>query len=120
MKPMPRQRSAKPELRTVTWAIRWSNPHKPRRPDQPEELLRVTRRVASTADTPPEITAAYKIGTGYCIQCSVTPGKPPRRLSEASKRKMRRTKLRKRLEKNSPLFADELYEETIRENPNYY
>lgn len=114
------QRKTKPELRTVTWAIRWGNPHKPCPAGQPEELLRVTLRVASTAVTPPEITAAYKIGTGYCIQVSVEPGRPPRRLSEESKRKLRRSNLRKRLEKNSPLFADELYDKTIEENPNYY
>lgn len=106
-------------MRNVTWAIVWSNPHRPRPPDKPEELLRITRLVSSTTEVPPEIRDFPIIGSGYCIQCWVEPT-PGRQLTEAQKQKIRRSNLRRRLYKRFPLFAESWYREALERKPDYY
>ena len=108
-------------MRAYTWSIRWSNPYTKPPDGQPEVLLSVTRAAASGADTPREISEAYRIGTGYAIFCCLAePPVPKRRLSPAAKQKLRRARLRRRLDKRAPLYADELYAEELRAHPDYY
>lgn len=104
-----------------TWSIRWSNPYTKPPDGRPEVLLSVTRAAASGVDTPREISESYSIGTGYAIFCCLAePPAPKRRLSPATKQKLRRARLRRRLEKRAPLYAAELYAEELRAHPDYY
>ena len=108
----------------VTWKIAWSNPHRPRE-NKPAELLCVTRHTTSTAETPQQIEdwfAANGFGTGYALFVSVIPDpdKKPRWWSEATKQKVRRSRLNNRLEQKASLFKELLYRQIITDNPNYY
>lgn len=108
-------------MRNYTWTIRWSNPYTKPPDGKPEVLLSVTRSVASTADVPQEIQDFKTIGTGYAIHCCCEDTlQPKRKLKVESLHKLRRTKLRKRLEKKSPLYAKELFTEELRAKPEYY
>jgi hypothetical protein len=108
-------------MRVYTWTIRWSNPYTKPPDGRPEVLLSVTRAAASGAHTPREISEAYTIGSGYAIFCclAVQPT-PSRKLSDAARRKRRRTLLRRRLETRTPLYAEKLYAEELSANPDYY
>src|SRR3712207_8637460 len=52
-------------LRNVTWAIVWSNPHRPRPPDKPEELLRITRDRKSTRLNSSHANISYAV---FCLK----------------------------------------------------
>lgn len=48
------------------------------------------------------------------------PSEEPRRISDEARYRGRRRRLRKRLEKRQPLFADEEYERELAARPEYY
>ncbi len=113
-----------PAEKLVTWKIAWSNPHRPGE-NKPAELLRITRRATSTAETPPQVEdwfAANGFGTGYALFVSVIPepDKKLRRWSEAAKQKARRSRLNNRLEQKASLFKELLYRQIIAADPHYY
>lgn len=110
-------------MRTYTWTIRWGNPYTRPPAGKPEVLLSVTRQVASSADMPPEIAAVRTIGTGYSIHCRFegdSDHRPRRRMGEEARQRMRIARLRTRLAKKAPLFAEELLAEELRAKPDYY
>jgi hypothetical protein len=104
----------------VRWSVCWGNPYTKPPDGQPETLISGVYQVESTRQIPPEIRAAHKIGSGYAIYCTVLPDKPRRQLSLETKQRIRRKRLRKRLETRYPLFAETFYEEAVTQKPEYY
>ena len=68
---------------------------------------------------PPEIKN-FPFPPGYTIAVQYYSCAPPRRWSEKSKQKLRRSHLANRLAKSAPLFAGEFLNREIKSNPNYY
>ncbi len=72
---------------------------------------------------PPEITAKLEelgpLGSGWSLYSCAIYGRQ-RKMSENQKRKLRRTRLWKRLQKQSPLFAEQFYREKLASNPENY
>ncbi len=117
---------------------RWSAPPSGRRPPCRYALLRNTLQV-ETPDgwpaersevlcevigehgiTPPAIDALWWPGCGYSLSVQVLDSKPPRKLSETAKHSIRRKALTRRIQKAAPLFAEDLLEEALAEQPEYY
>lgn len=73
----------------------------------------------SSPRCPPEIEAAWQPGTGYSV-CVGAIEKPLRRQSPERVGRLRRDKLRKRLERDYPLFAEQMYAEALAAKPDYY
>ena len=57
---------------------------------------------------------------GLTVRWLVPNEEPARRISEQARHRLRRQRLRKRLERQAPLFADELERETLAAQPEYY
>jgi hypothetical protein len=74
----------------------------------PEELERRRAELNAGLDLP-----RWSLAVGF-IEA------PRRELPLASKQSMRRKRLKTRLEKKYPLFADQFYEEALAEKPEYY
>ena len=68
---------------------------------------------------PPELDAMWRPGTGYAV-CVESVEKPGRRQSPETVGKRRRDSLRKRLERDYPLFAEQMYNAEIANRPDYY
>ncbi len=108
-------------MATYVWFIGWANPFTQPPDGQPKVLLRVTRQQSSGANLPEEIANFPTIGTGYAIHCYCEDALIPKhQMSEATKQKIRRRNLKRRLEKRFPLFATELYNEALSAKPDYY
>lgn len=103
-------------------SVQWANPHT----DPPDGREHVQLRVVVTYTdrcTPQEIAQKIDelggLGSGWAHYISFIE-EEPRRLSLASKQSLRRKRLKSRLEKKHPLFADQFYEEALAEKPEYY
>lgn len=57
---------------------------------------------------------------GRVALCWSYASKPPRRLPQQTVARLRRRRLRRRLERTAPLFADELFEAELAARPRYY
>ena len=55
------------------------------------------------------------------LENGVSPGmKPPKQLSQDAVKSVRRKRLTRRMEKKYPLFADQMIDEELQSNPDYY
>lgn len=59
-------------------------------------------------------------GPGYNLGWTFYDDKPRRQWSLEAKQKVRRSRLRNRLQTKYPLFADSFYQETVTKKPGYY
>ena len=57
---------------------------------------------------------------GLTVRWLMPPEKPVRRISQQARYRLRRRRLRKRLERQAPLFARELERQALAARPNYY
>lgn len=105
------------------WVVEWANPYT----DPPDGMDRVgvsattlgARNIGPPAVVSAELDKLGPPGSGWGLYCdAIMP--PPRKLSEKSKQSSRRKRLRTKLEKKHPLFADQFYEEKLAEMPEYY
>ena len=69
--------------------------------------------------TPPEIQSVWKPGSGYSIYVTFL-NEPPRQMPPEKLASIRMKRLRRRVEKKYPLLADEIIQEEIAKNPDYY
>lgn len=110
--------------RTFVWEVVWSNPHRTRPEGFPEVILRIEQKRppgAGAGTRPTEITECWEEmhGYGYCVSCYL-PLVPGRQLSEATKHRIRRRNLWKRLLKRYPMFVSDWYAEQVQAKPDYY
>lgn len=119
-----------------TWSVFWSNPYTEPPAGMPRYLMKgvlaYRERRWSSRYRPPCIDMVidyYRSQGEYGWSIGVTShdmrelsdgSGRTRTLSEQSKQKLRRTRLRKRLAAKYPLFAEQWYQEAIAAQPDYY
>lgn len=105
------------------WEVSWSNPYKPRPEGFPQVILRVEQVLppGSGAQCPQEIDECWEEMRTYGYGVRVyTPPIPTRQLPLASKQRIRRRNLWKRLLKRYPLFVSDWYAEEVQARVEYY
>jgi hypothetical protein len=115
-----------------SWSVFWGNPYSQPPDGQPRYLMKnvvlPNSKRWSGSNRPPCIDLVvdrfrsqgiygWSIGLEYHDTAGAV---QPRRWSESSKQKCRRTKLKNRLLKTVPLFADELYQQELINRPDYF
>jgi len=109
----------------VLYRLAWGNPYT----QPPDNLPRVvaTEIGRRGPDGFPGIAALcaasprFGLGSGYSVHFyGAIDEKPPRRLSGEARQSIRRKALRRRQERNNPLFAEVAIEAAQARNPEYY
>lgn len=101
------------------WTLEWSNPYK----DPPNGKKRViAEKFVRFGDPfynqiPPEFEADKT--PGYSVYWSAVMS-PSKQLSEKTLKSIRRKRLKNRVEKKYPLFADEFFEDEIKNKTDYF
>lgn len=118
-----------------TWSVFWSNPYTEPPAGMPRYLMKgilaYREKRWSSRHRPPCIDMIYDLYSkpgefwNIGVTCHDIKELPDgsgrkRKLSEETKRKIRRGRLRKRLEAKYPLLAEQLYQEAIAAKPEYY
>jgi hypothetical protein len=116
--------SAQQQSRTFVWEVVWSSPNRPRPEGFPEVILSMEQQRPAGAGAgvcPAEICECWEEMReyGYCVSCSVS-YVPARRLPDATKQRIRRRNLWKRLLKKYPMFVSDWYAEQVQAKPDYY
>jgi len=109
------------------YSVEWSNPYKPPLDGQPlvkaemfETANQRDERMARGEKTIPEkIRAMHQPGDGYCV-CFQAICEPVREMSQEKLAVIRKKRLVRRMEKKYPLFAQEMIDQEISRNPDYY
>ena len=110
--------------RTFVWSVIWRNPYQPRPEGFPEVMLRVEQERpagAGAGPCPTEIDECWQEMHyyGYCVSVYMT-YIPARTLPIATKHRIRRRNLWKRLLKKYPMFASDWYAEAVQARPDHY
>lgn len=110
--------------RVGVWQVIWSNPYKPLPEGFPRVILRIETVLAKgqgAGQCPQEIHEAWEEmrAYGYCVSWHLE-GPPARQLPLASKQRIRRRNLWKRLLKRYPMFLETFYQEAVEARPDYY
>ncbi|MBB2158101.1 theronine dehydrogenase [Gluconacetobacter diazotrophicus] len=98
------------------WSLAWRNPHVP--PPGPRVLAAAL--VVAGEDCPAEVMEKWVPGAGYAITWQLVSQKPIRRWSPEARAKVRRSNLRRRMEKNFPLFAELFIAAELAARPEYF
>jgi hypothetical protein len=106
-----------PPIRTWHYALRWANPY--REPPGPAILAEAT--VPAGSPCPAEIRDRHQPGSGYaiCIDFPAMDTKT-RTWSPEAKARNRTARLKQRMEKDYPLFAEELTQRTLDARSEYF
>ncbi len=105
----------------VRRAYEWSNPYT----EPPEGKQRVMVEVFcrysdfNSRELPPEIEAVFQFGDGYGATITFI-NEPPKQMSQEALTSIRQKRIRRRIEKKYPLFAEEMIAEEIALNPDYF
>jgi len=113
------QNPGRKKQRVVIWTLRWGNPYT-RPPEwQPAVLgLQITSR---TSEQPAALYSLKKLGDGYAMYCEVHDASArARNLPEATKKKIRRRNLARRIETQAPLFKAELFAREVAAKSGYF
>jgi hypothetical protein len=110
--------------RIFVWEVVWRNPYNPRPEGFPEVMLRVEQERpagAGAGPCPVEIDECWQEmhPYGYCVSVHLS-YVPARQLSEATKQRIRRRNLWKRLLKKYPMFVSDWYAEQVHARPDYF
>lgn len=103
-------------MELARYSLRWGNPHR----DPPGPRVLASMLVQRGAPCPAEVMAQWVAGAGYVICWELVTQKPIRRWSKAAKGRVRRTNLRRRLERKFPLLAEIFIAEALASRPGYY
>lgn len=112
----------KPQL-MAHWVVFWGNPYTQPPEGKPRELLRIAYPYAEgTGEHPPEVEETLRLNPGYSIgwQSPVVERDPARLWTPERKATARRANLRKRLERDAPLFMEELFAAALARQPEYF
>lgn len=113
-----------PPSRIGVWALVWSNPTKARPAGFPEIVLQITtplERGQGAGRPPQELIEAWEEMHlyGYTISWHLE-SPPAKQLPLASKQRIRRRNLWKRLLAKAPMFLEAFYVEQVQARPDYY
>jgi hypothetical protein len=104
----------------AVWQVIWSNPYTD--PPGGEERVRAEMFVPYDSEfynkCPQEIDEKKVLGK-WCITWSAVMA-PPRQLTEDALKSVRQKRLKRRMEKKYPLFADQLVDAEMKKKPDYY
>jgi len=105
----------------VIWSIKWGNPHRTPPDGKPQCLgQKVVRYDGPWGHTcPPELADLHQLGDGYSLNVTFV-SKPPRMLPQQTLASIRLKRLRRRVEKKYPLFAEQIIADEIACKPDYY
>jgi hypothetical protein len=110
--------------RLSVWTVAWSNPSRLRPDGMPEIILRVAQPIAKgqgAGQCPAEIHECWEEMRPYGYGVFWHLDAPPARtLPLASKQRIRRRNLWKRLLKRYPMFLDAFYAERVQADPEHY
>lgn len=115
---------ARRAARIFAWEVAWSNPNKPRPEGMPEIVLRIERTQppgAGAGAMPDEILECWEEmrDYGYAVRAATEPIER-RQLPLATKQRIRRRNLWKRLLKRYPLYVSDFYADQVAANPDRY
>ena len=103
------------------YRLEWNNPYT----NPPGGLPRVMAEIylrsenGEGARIPQVLMDLHKPGCGFCVSVrAISP--PGKGLGPETLASVRRKRLRRRLEKKYPLFADQMFDEAINERPAYF
>ncbi len=110
--------------RVGVWTLIWGIPHKPRPDGFPQCVLRIETPLAKgqgAGQCPQEMHEAWEEMReyGYCVSWHLD-APPARTLPLASKQRIRRRNLWKRMLKKYPMFAEDFYRQGVEAKPDYY
>lgn len=110
--------------RVFTWMVIWRSPYTPRPEGFPEVALSIDLERppgAGAGPCPAEIDECWQEMReyGYCVSVHLN-YVPARQLPLASKQRIRRRNLWKRLLKKYPMFVSDWYAEQVQSRPDYY
>lgn len=98
------------------YSIRWGNPYTSA--PGPRELG--TAEVPPGSRCPAELLALTKPGDGYAVCLDFPQAGAVRRWSDERRADVRRRNLTRRVERDAPLFADELIQRELDARPDYF
>lgn len=100
----------------MVYALQWANPYTEPTDGRPRVLAEVS---TTTRVCPAALQALWRPGSGYVITIRHIP-KPVRERAPEAKAADRQRRLRRRMEKRYPLFAEEFTAQKIAAVPTYY
>lgn len=103
----------------IKWAAAWGSPYTQPPNGEPRVRLEMITD-GSIHETPPQILEAAPVGSGYAVWCTPLETKPPRRMSQEGRAKLRRDNLRRRVERKAPLFAEAIITAELARQPAYF
>lgn len=112
-------------MRTFEFRLEWSNPYTEPHGRLPHQILRATATVPGNRGCPAipqNILRAWRaapLGYGIHIAC-VERLQPRKKQRDFQKHNTRLRNLRRRLQKQAPLFQEELFHDAIAQKPEYY
>jgi hypothetical protein len=99
-------------------AIEWSNPYT----EPPNGKRVLAEKYIGEKDSrsfPPEFVGLAPLGSGYVFTiCHMSA--PPKQLSQDALKSIRRKRLEKRATEKYPLFSDQVIQDEICKNPEYF
>lgn len=99
------------------YSLRWGLPHKP----CPGAFELAAAEVPPGQPCPEPVAALWKPGAGYVVSIDFQqPESAMRRWSKEAKARVRQRNLAARLQRQAPLFADELFSRETARRPAYY
>lgn len=105
---------------TAKWRcqLAWGNPYTAPPPGTPR--IRMAVLCDRPHPIPDEILQAWIPGDGWAVHWVMIEQRPIRRWSQEARARVRRGNLRKRMEKNFPLFAEDFIAAELAARPSYY
>ncbi|NHN89839.1 theronine dehydrogenase [Acetobacter conturbans] len=100
----------------VRWSLAWRNPNTA--PSGPRVMAAVIVPVGT--ECPAEVMDKWVAGAGYAITWELVTQRPVKRWSREAKARVRKGRLKRRLERQYPLLAELLIEQELAKRPAYY
>ena len=101
----------------ICWTLAWSNPYT----SPPDGMPRVlVEQVLPRGVKPEEVYRQHVLGSPYGIHLPAMPAQGPRQLSLEAKQRIRRKALRRRIERDVPLFATEVLQRQLAKKLEYF
>ena len=107
----------------ATLSIAWANPYTEPPDGAPRVLWAVTvprRAEAASFWAEGDTMTGHRPGDGYAHHWSPVSTKPRRTVSQAGKASIRQKRLRRKIERKAPLFAEQLIARELESDPEYY
>ena len=98
------------------YTLKWAHPYT----QAPGEPVLASETVNAGQPCPEWISAQHIPGSGYAICIDFPAPGEPKRWSPEAKARNRRKRLKARIEKDAPLFTEELIERELTSRPDYY